>query len=691
MLSNRSASKSRTKSLSRASDDANETFLTDEKPSSPLDTSYGLLTIPRVHVQPSAASNVDCSPSSPTTPDRNGLVPLESETRKSSVSSNNSIASANSGHNVTPVSKSQRPSRSEEPALFNSGNKNNRKFWGELTGDDCIYNIYLKKIMYSNHNELTKKLNGLLVISTNDESQTRSSFGKDVFRRKSVGKSPKKKPIAEVEKAADRDPDEVDLPNSVLIKQESQSLLWETRQIRVLKGGTLEHILNYILLATQHQIDQQNGVEMNGRTSHCNAAVIEEERNNVAHVMHVLFCCYRTVSGPLELFKSLHHLTTKSIEAQKQFSYVLHYWLNNYPDDFFVPLPEVSSDGSSLSSAPYSSSSGSSQSESGTPNQRRVIDLLLETNIIDDALFKRAAKLSQEFKVENLDPNGNVTYSKGSSSCILELDARFVAQQLTAIDLQHFLSLKAHTLLENVRSNPKVQSTIKNFNLLSRHVIVTILKAQSPDIVTAHWIEIASQLRRMKNFNSLKAVISGLTNESVYRLKNMVWTRLNRQTINNFKWLSAIVDDVNNQTLLRQTQLEIEGTAKVSLQEESFGTIPYLGTFLTDLTVIDSQFNSTLSLSNGAKLINVEKWSKQFEILTQIQLLQKNVRAALTAVHQSQNLSGLSQLPTQNSTPVVPRVARLFRNWFQDNNITTLNDNDCYKLSLALEPPPIKK
>ena len=129
----------------------------------------------------------------------------------------------------------------------------------------------------------------------------------------------------------------------------------------------------------------------------------------------------------------------------------------------------------------------------------------------------------------------------------------------------------------------------------------------------------------------------------------------------------------------------------MSLQEESFGTIPYLGTFFTDLTVIDSQFANSTELSNGTKLINIDKWSKQFEIITQITLLQKNVRAALTAVHQSQNLSGMSQLPTSNSTPIVPRVARLFRNWFQDNNITTLNDNDCYKLSLTLEPPTPKK
>lgn len=205
----------------------------------------------------------------------------------------------------------------------------------------------------------------------------------------------------------------------------------------------------------------------------------------------------------------------------------------------------------------------------------------------------------------------------------------------------------------------------------------------------------------MKNFNSLKAVIAGLTNESVYRLKNVVWSKLSRSTLSNFKILSSIVDDVNNQSVLRQTQLEMEGTAKVSLSEESFGTIPYLGTFFTDLTMIDSMFSTYIeSKKSGKKLINVEKCSKQFEVITQVQLLQKNIRAALSAHNQSQSshlhLNGVSSSPSFSSlisspssttNPViVPRVARLFRNWFNDSSISALTENDCYKLSQLVQP-----
>ena len=49
----------------------------------------------------------------------------------------------------------------------------------------------------------------------------------------------------------------------------------------------------------------------------------------------------------------------------------------------------------------------------------------------------------------------------------------------------------------------------------------------------------------------------------------------------------------------------------------SYGTIPYLGTFLTDLTMIDTAIPDVVS--DG--LINFDKRRKEFEVLAQVGLL----------------------------------------------------------------------
>jgi len=326
-----------------------------------------------------------------------------------------------------------------------------------------------------------------------------------------------------------------------------------------------------------------------------------------------------------------------------------------------------------------------------------IIDHLLGTlTNIDDSTYRKALSVIESANKKKPWEQSELQIHRMSSknSSVLDLDPRFIGQQLTAIDLENFMSIRPYTLLTGTKSDTKVQSMINNFNLLSRHVVVSILKAHTPHTVAAHWIEVALQLRKMKNFNSLKAVIAGLTNEAIYRLKQTVWDRLTRPSQSTFKWLSTIVDDVDNQTLLRHTQLVIEGTAKINLEDESFGTIPYLGTFLTDLTMIDSRYPTYIQQDDSKqnkqrKLINFEKCSKQYEILMQIHLLQKNVQAALHSINESQKMemNHLSHevFPSNLKVPWTPRVARIFRSWFNDAHVARTTDKECYALSLALE------
>lgn len=580
----------------------------------------------------------------------------------------------------------QKPIRSSNSVSAKSPKKQNGK--KSLSGSRS-------ESLFNNHDE---KDTNIMSSTLNTDESCKTSSGKNVDIHKSS----------------------TDLSTS--LNSESQFLQWETRQIKVLQAATLDHALKFILL-----IKFQSNGENSDVLSNPSDLSLDEERNNVAHIIHVLFCSYRIYTNPYELMLKL--MDYSDLCRIEQYRFVMHYWMDNYPEDFdYIINPsnnsrqsDANSNGcsnnTSLASynsiASYQSSIVSKQEVSDseastsqpssqdpeslnqsmsdmslkTPKKITLLDELLRL-CKDEYIRKRATKLV-EYRIANSKHHRNQSSSRLSNvkrSSILDMDSRYVAQQLTAIDLENFLNLKLYSLLEGTKSDKTVQKMIKNFNLLSKQVVVTILKSHSPHFVTSHWISIAINLRMIKNFNSLKAIIAGLTNESIYRLKNLIWSRISKANMANFKLLASIVDDVNNQTVLRQTQLVVEGTAKMNMDEDSFGTIPYLGTFLTDLNMIDARYPSYVPSpkdeTSKLKLINFAKCAKQFEILTQVQLLQKNVIASLNALqrrtdfddhnHSNQQLSQ-SQLKNM-ARPGIPRVSKLFDNWFFDVEVASMTD-----------------
>lgn len=703
---------------------------------------------------------------------------------------------------------------------------NTKRYWGDEKNIDSIYSIYLKKISYAYHNDISfcaikdfddthstastssadlvrsaKKCNSNNKNSTDinesnchkqaDTPRGRKNFFQK-YRRRSCSvdkysfeknKNKTSTPFSGKTSKNMRQPgfgDKLSLNNEELsvshddidgfmkvqatsdLKQQasgkslrelsnqsSQSLQWETRQIKVLQAATLDHVLKFILLINSSR-------DLNNLNTDPNSAidnsVLEEERNNVAHIIHVLFCTYRIYTNPYELMLKL--MDYSDISRIEQYRFVMHYWMDNYPEDFeyIVDTHEnsnhreitctnstnntsISSFNNSITSYDSSTtnkttttsdsetnnvvdSADNSQSGTGEDLNRRLSNLSIKnvekrsgTTLVieliklcrDEYIREKAMKLNeikQSFGIvngshtgSNKKPKSHLSGNHQSSnrnSAVLDLDSRYVAQQLTAIDLENFLCLKPYSLLEGTKSDTGIQSMIKNFNLLSRHVVVTILKSHNPHTVASHWIAIALNLRKIKNFNSLKAIIAGLTNESIYRLKQVIWAKIDRTSLTNFKLMASIVDDVNNQTVLRQTQLIVEGTAKMSIEDDSFGTIPYLGTFLTDLNMIDARYptyipspkDETLKL----KLINFEKCAKQFEILTQVQLLQKNVLASLHAIQRRNHFDEQTTLNrlrleynNQNhqmllAKPAIPQVSRLFENWFYDVTVASMTD-----------------
>ena len=187
------------------------------------------------------------------------------------------------------------------------------------------------------------------------------------------------------------------------------------------------------------------------------------------------------------------------------------------------------------------------------------------------------------------------------------------------------------------RDAATVVATIEQFNAVSYRVISTVLidsdaKNSARARVISAWIDIAQELRVLKNFSSLKAIVSGLQSNPVFRLKK-AWQSVPKDKLEVFEELARIFSENNNAEAQRELLVR-EGTARFAdtvgendhhlqkmLQKHqensraiSYGTIPYLGTFLTDLTMIDTAIPDIVSQG----LINFDKRRKEFEVLAQV-------------------------------------------------------------------------
>ncbi|NXC01050.1 GNDS protein, partial [Orthonyx spaldingii] len=230
----------------------------------------------------------------------------------------------------------------------------------------------------------------------------------------------------------------------------------------------------------------------------------------------------------------------------------------------------------------------------------------------------------------------------------LSFSPEMVAEQFTLMDAELFKKVVPYHCLGCIWSQrdkkgkehlaPTIRATVSQFNSVANCVIATCLgdrslKPQQRAKVVERWIEVARECRILKNFSSLRAILSALQCNSVHRLKK-TWDEVLRESFRTFHELSEIFSDENNHSLSRELLIK-EGTSKFATLEINpkraqkrqqqqremgvmQGTIPYLGTFLTDLVMLDTAMKDFLD----GGLINFEKRRKEFEVIAQIKLLQ---------------------------------------------------------------------
>merc|ERR1712088_705316 len=413
--------------------------------------------------------------------------------------------------------------------------------------------------------------------------------------------------------------------------------------------------------------------------------------------INVFLATYRTFASPKQVLNLLTERYEQLAGAgapdrveqyRRTLRQALHVWLDQFPEDFMEPpnFPCLSHfesfcrrvmPGSELDSKVQRKGKviRKEAREGRRSSDSPLIQMLQEPHGPD----RRRERYTKSQSLPHLLPSP-------SYSDILDISTKHFAQQITAMDNELFKRVIPHQCLGSVWSSKSrerdaatVVATIEQFNAVSYRVISTVLidsdaKNSARARVISAWIDIAQELRVLKNFSSLKAIVSGLQSNPVFRLKK-AWQSVSKDKLEVFEELARIFSENNNAEAQRELLVR-EGTARFAdtvgendhhlqkmLQKHqensraiSYGTIPYLGTFLTDLTMIDTAIPDIVSQG----LINFDKRRKEFEVLAQIKLLQ----GAANAYH-------------------IETDAK-FSQWF--DAVLTLDEREAFDLSCKLEP-----
>lgn len=294
--------------------------------------------------------------------------------------------------------------------------------------------------------------------------------------------------------------------------------------------------------------------------------------------------------------------------------------------------------------------------EGGMVKHRRLPDHL--QNLAEQIGLSSRYYLKTNGISENLVPDELISeLIRESNVCLLQLNPKEVAIQLTNQDFYIFRQIESTEYIDDLFSNKSNYGTknLKKFSELVNKemfwVVSEICREQNivrRSKIIKQFIKIALHCKESKNFNSVFAIVSGLGHTSVSRLR-LTWEKLSTKYQRLFKDLQDLMDPSRNMSKYRQL-IAAELAQKHSL-------IPFYPVVKKDLTFIH--------LGNDTRiegLINFEKLrmiSKEVRCLMDMcssstPYLESNILSMLD-MKSSPNFttSAMSQISTTLSSSII--------------------------------------
>ncbi|KAG2190985.1 hypothetical protein INT46_000232 [Mucor plumbeus] len=239
-------------------------------------------------------------------------------------------------------------------------------------------------------------------------------------------------------------------------------------------------------------------------------------------------------------------------------------------------------------------------------SQGQALDAMTEDNL--DQMIAQYLRVLAELKV-TLNGVRTIYMSAATIPSILQFQAHVIAYQITLIEAAIFDAIPPLALLEHSSKHPhpRIVASTDFFNYITRcieHAVLLPQEASSRAQLIHYWIKVASRCFDVNNYQTLKAIISALNTPPVQRLKR-TWAYIPKKSTTKLDALNELMSEANNYGNYREhmgmvTTTVVNGKSVQMIRDEHYSrpTVPFLGTFIHDITYLLAAFKSSSNAGN---------------------------------------------------------------------------------------------
>ncbi|KAK4515198.1 60S ribosomal protein L2 [Mucor velutinosus] len=238
--------------------------------------------------------------------------------------------------------------------------------------------------------------------------------------------------------------------------------------------------------------------------------------------------------------------------------------------------------------------------------QGQALDAMTEDSL--DQMIAQYLRVLAELKV-TLNGVRTTYMSAATIPSILQFQAHVIAYQITLIEAAIFDAIPPQALLEHSSKHPhpRIVASTDFFNYITRcieHAVLLPQEASSRAQLIHYWIKVASRCFDVNNYQTLKAIISALNTPPVQRLKR-TWAYIPKKSTTKLDALNELMSEANNYGQYREhmgmvTTTVVNGKSVQLIRDEHYSrpTVPFLGTFIHDITYLLAAFKSSNNPGN---------------------------------------------------------------------------------------------